>query len=130
MTNNDTVHQLAEQIGNIYVTNQQQLNEQLKQKLDNLKEEYIEKEIERLENEAKQKEDEAKQKKDEAKQKEDEAKQKKDEAHEAREKIKILRQSLKRPLSHDLELAADDNQSSSLIIHEALIKIGIIAPTE
>ncbi|CAF3164087.1 unnamed protein product [Rotaria sp. Silwood2] len=87
MATNDSVHQLAQKIGNIYVTNEQQLNEQLKQKLDDYKTENIKKEIERLENEAKQKEA--------------EAKQKEVEAHDAREKIKILRQSLKRALSND-----------------------------
>ncbi|CAF4925053.1 unnamed protein product [Rotaria sp. Silwood2] len=80
MATNDSVHQLAQQIASIYVTNELELNEQLKQKLDHLKAENVQKEMERLENEAKQ----------------NAAK-----AHEARKKSEILRQSLKRSLSND-----------------------------
>ncbi|CAF4612612.1 unnamed protein product [Rotaria sp. Silwood1] len=69
---NDSVHQLARPIGYIYIMNEE-FNEQLKQKLDNLKEQNIQEKIQLLSNEAIQKEP---------------------EARVARENIEVLHQSL------------------------------------
>ncbi|CAF4563075.1 unnamed protein product [Rotaria sp. Silwood1] len=74
---NDSVHQLARPIGYIYIMNEE-FNEQLKQKLDNLKEQNIQEKIQLLSNEAIQKEP---------------------EARVARENIEVLPQSLKRTRS-------------------------------